>query len=901
MSWLGGPRIDLDLPVPGTRAERTLEVAGWAFARRGAIVTVQATLGGAPPVPLSYGLARPDVAATHGCPIGCGFTGELSLDGQPPGPLTLQVEVLDGRGVRAQRRVVVERRPSAAAPETPASAADGPKTASAPGPQPLGAEAAAALRSRLAALRSRSAGDPSVLDASGLELAALLPGELIVTPLRADLSAYAEGSFDVVVLGAAPLDPAPVLRLATTLVARAVAQGALEILWEAPAHGASVSVSVVIPVFNESAVTDACLRRVVDHWPPGLAGEILVVDDGSTDATPELVARWASREPRVKGLRRETNGGFIAACNAGAAAASGDVLVFLNNDTLVRPGWLPPLLAVLERADAGAVGGKLLYPDGTLQEAGGVVFADGHGCNFGKGAADPDAPLFHHLREVDYCSGAVLATPRALFLEMGGFDAAFAPAYYEDADYAFRLRQRGRKVYYQPESSVVHLEGATAGRDLTSGAKRHQVANRATFAARWTDALADRPVAPARLDRQALHVLRARRRDARRALVILPTMPEPDRECGSRRAFHQIESLLESGWTVSVLVENASGGERYARALRQRGAAVYAGPATRGAGAERLPDPAVLLSQESFDLALVAFWHVAERHAPRLRALSPRTRLVVDSVDLHFLRQARGVFVAGRERDGAGVLDGRYGDEMRRELNVYAGADAVLTVSAKEAGWIDDLVGRPGHALCVPLMEDAAGPSRGFEERRGLVFLANFRHPPNVDALAFLAEVVSRLDAGLLARHPLSIVGNALELGLLGGLAEHPRVHAVGWVPAVEPYLERARLSLVPLRHGAGTKGKVIQSLLAGTPCVSTSIGIEGLDVQDGRQVVVAEEPAAFAAAIARLLDDATAWNALSPLGRAAVETGHGSAVVRERFDAALEAALARTAGGSTA
>jgi GT2 family glycosyltransferase len=635
------------------------------------------------------------------------------------------------------------------------------------------------------------------------------------------------------------------------------------------------------------------LKSVLETWPPALAGEVIVVDDASTDDTALVLARWVARDGRVRALRQPANGGFTASSNAGAAAATGDVLVFLNNDTLPRPGWLLPLLSALERDRAGAVGGKLLYPDGTLQEAGGVIFADGDGCNFGKGDAEPDRPIYDHVREVDYCSGALLATPRALFAKVGGFDSVYAPAYYEDVDYAFRLRQRGYRVYYQPASAVVHLEGATAGRDPASGVKRHQARNRTTFVERWAEALADQPPHPPALDRPTLHCLHTRRRDTRRALVVLPTMPEPDREGGSRRAFHLIELLVED-WAVSVVVENANGGERYARTLRQLGAATYSGASTRWAGAEYLPDLAEVLTVERFDLALVAFWHLAERHLPAIRALSPRTRVLIDSVDLHFLRMARSAFGKAKREGRPDALDGRFADEVRRELNAYGAADAVLTVSEKEAGWVDDLVGSEGHAHCVPLMEDSPGPAPPRETRRGLLFLANFRHPPNVDALAFLGDVVARLDPALLAEHPLAIVGNALEPGMLGPLAGHPHVQAVGWVPAIEPYLERARVSLVPLRHGAGTKAKLLQSLFAGTPCVSTSVGIEGFALERDRDVLVADTADAFAAAISRLAGDDLVWSRLSRDGRAAVERTHGRDAVRARLQAALEAVLAR-------
>ena len=214
-----------------------------------------------------------------------------------------------------------------------------------------------------------------------------------------------------------------------------------------------------------------------------LAYEVIVVDDHSTDDTHEIIGRI----PGLVYLRGETNAGFIASCNRGAAAARGKYLVFLNNDTTVTEGWLSALRETFEfEPQAGLVGSKLVYPDGRLQEAGGIIWRDGSGWNRGK-FQDPTKPEFNYLREVDYCSAASLMIPAALFADLGGFDPKYAPAYYEDTDLAFKVRQGGRKVLYQPLSVVLHHEGVTSGTDTSSGTKQYQEVNRATFATAWSN------------------------------------------------------------------------------------------------------------------------------------------------------------------------------------------------------------------------------------------------------------------------------------------------------------------------------------------------------------------------------------------------------------------------------
>ena len=242
--------------------------------------------------------------------------------------------------------------------------------------------------------------------------------------------------------------------------------------------------SLVVPAFDKLEYTLACLAAVAASGDR-LPYEVIVVDDGSTDDTSAVVPGI----PGVTYVRNEENLGFIGACNRGAARARGRFLVFLNNDTAVQPGWLDALVGTFDRfPGTGLVGAKLLYPNGQLQEAGGVIYADAHAGNYGRYDAPMD-PRFTSVREVDYCSGAALAVPAALFRELGGFDDHYRPAYYEDADLAMRVRQRGLRALYQPESLVVHYEGVSSGLEGEGGAKAYQAINRAKFLARWKDVL----------------------------------------------------------------------------------------------------------------------------------------------------------------------------------------------------------------------------------------------------------------------------------------------------------------------------------------------------------------------------------------------------------------------------
>jgi glycosyltransferase involved in cell wall biosynthesis len=363
----------------------------------------------------------------------------------------------------------------------------------------------------------------------------------------------------------------------------------------------------------------------------------------------------------------------------------------------------------------------------------------------------------------------------------------------------------------------------------------------------------------------------------RRALVSQTRMPEPDHDRGSQRVDQLIDLLLDDAWSVTFLASEETEGWHAAR-LRDKGVAAFAG---YGHAEE-------VIAAGHFDLALLAFWEPASRLLPLLREQSPDTRVIIDSIDLHFLRVARRRFGA------EGSVDAGFGKGLVGELNTYAAADAVLAVSEKETALLRDLLGsdRIHH---LPLVEDITRSDAGPSERSGLLFVGNFRHLPNGEAVEYLCrDVLTRLDGARLAEHPLTVVGNRLDATVRSHGTGLSGVQMVGWVPAIEPYLRRARVCVVPLLHGAGVKGKVIQSLMMGTPVVTTSIGAEGLDLVDGEHAFVADTPADFAGAIDRLLTDDDTWCRMADAGYEHVRASHDVGVAAERFREIVDDTLAR-------
>jgi glycosyltransferase involved in cell wall biosynthesis len=383
----------------------------------------------------------------------------------------------------------------------------------------------------------------------------------------------------------------------------------------------------------------------------------------------------------------------------------------------------------------------------------------------------------------------------------------------------------------------------------------------------------------------------------RRALVASYYVPQPDRDSGGRRHHDLIRFLLDSGWSVDVVaLHGVAGADDYVRGLAALGVPVHDdSPLSRRDGTRvRNPLFESLVSQVHFDLALVAFWPVARMYLPSLRRRSPGTRVIVDSVDLHFLRDARRI-VGSPEAAAAGLLlDADFAADMTAELNAYAAADAVLTVSDKERDLLGDFLGASVAARTVPDCEDAAPSPLPLADRRGILLLGSFQHAPNVEALRFFCtDVLPRLDRGLLERHPVYVVGNGITDEVRDLVAGHAAIRLVGWVPDVTPYFHRVRCSVVPLVHGAGTKRKMVQAMMHGTPTVSTTIGTEGLDLVDGKHVIVADDAAAIAAGLTRLLLDEALGGRLADAGLAHVAAARSRTAARSAFLATVDDALA--------
>ena len=608
-------------------------------------------------------------------------------------------------------------------------------------------------------------------------------------------------------------------------------------------------VSVVIPVHGHIDYTLRCLASIAAH-SPSVPFETIVIDDCSPDNSVEVLRS-------VEGVRliaNPENRGFIRACNRAAKEARGDYLCFLNNDTAVQAGWLDELVGTFrELPGTGLVGSKLLYPDNTLQEAGGIVWRDGSAWAFGRGQ-NQSLPEYNYAREVDYCSGASIMVPTRLFEELGGFDELYCPAYCEDSDMALKIRDRGLRVIYQPLSVTVHYEGVTSGRDVDrkDTVKHYQILNTEKLRERWKDRLAHHRKVGEDVDG-------AKDRAAKHRVLVLDTCtPTPDRDAGSVTTLNTLFLLREMDFQVTFIpVGNYMFMPDHTVPLQR-------------AGIEMLYHPHCISVKRHlqrvggrYDLVLL-FRADSVEHLDAVRRHCPRARTIFHPVDLQHLRLSR-------EADTLG--DGKIGNAVSAmkeiEMTGVRMTDATLVHSTVEA----DLLHREAPDARVRLSSlvlDVPGSDAALEGRRDLVFVGNFLHMPNVDGVHYFASDVM---PGLRRRLPgvrIHIVGGSTTENEppadVRNLASDDVIVA-GYVEDLEPVLDRARVFVAPLRYGAGVKGKIGTAMSHGLPVVATSMAVEGMELTNGENVLVADGATAFADAVARLYNDGELWTRLSRKG----------------------------------
>jgi O-antigen biosynthesis protein len=642
-------------------------------------------------------------------------------------------------------------------------------------------------------------------------------------------------------------------------------------IWHFPASEDPV-VSVVIPVFNRADLTLQCLEALASEASVGL--EVIVIDNASSDETPALFSAIEG----IRYVRNERNLHFLDGSNQGASLARGTFVLFLNSDTALVRGCLAVAVDTARTLPrVGAVGGRLLLPDGTLQEAGSIVWNDGTCLGYGRGD-DPARAVYQFRRPVDFCSGAFLLTPRALFEELGGFDVDFRPAYYEEVDYCLRLWERGYSVIYEPRAMVWHFEFASSTQvDATQLMQDRQ----ALLVSKHSSTLSQRTSPGAKA------VLEARRvpnRGQLRVLWIDERIPHSEYGAGYPRAREILRALHNLGYAVTMYpAVFQEPGESWSHIYRELPRDIEVAALT-GFGPEAL-EQFLIDRQTYYDRVFVS-------RPETMRAIRKITRnrpelIAWDTV----VYDAEAIFT-NRERleaqaNGVPMTEAEYRSRLSSELSLANGVSSITTVSEAEAA---------AFAACgvkrtaiVSHVVTPRQPLRAFNDRAGILFVGAIHGDggPNHDGVMWFCELV----LPILRRNGIKDIFYVVGFNRMTNSERLRRggVEIVGQVDALDDWYDRCRVFVAPTRFAAGIPLKVVEAVAAGIPAVITPLLSQQLGWSGGDPLPTAESPEQFAAEVARLLTDEAHWH------RTKTEA---AVIVGERFSASVMENALRTVIG---
>lgn len=637
-------------------------------------------------------------------------------------------------------------------------------------------------------------------------------------------------------------------------------------------------VSVLVLTQKDPELLRGCLASLAQHLPPSIPAEVLVLCNG---AAPEVVG-VARRE--LDGARvyvSPVNLGFGGGNNRLVREARAEYLLLLNDDAVVSSGWLQPLVETLDEIPpAAAVGSRILFPDGRVQEAGSVLFDDATTAPVGRGLAAGSA-AWTFRRQVDFTSANSLLLRRSAYDDVGGFDEGYFPAYYEDVDLALALRAHGWTWLYDGRSTIRHHESASS---VTHFKHFLFARNVERVRSKWALELAEQRPRPegGGPDGPAPESLRPAieraRGDLPRVLVVDDMLPIPSLGAG----FVLMHDLaVQAGldrYALSVAVTKHPGADP--RAVARLGYEVVEGDLVRH------------LAATSYDLVVVCRPSNYELVEPVLRGTP--VLYVAEALFATRLERQAALLPEGRERKK--ILAEAAGTR-RLEERIVRSVARVAAVSEQEGEVLRAVTGAAPVDVVPPRQPGLRLTEPALDARRDLAFVASWTargNTPNYDGFWWFERDVRAHVFHASPWSRLRVTGADVpdDVAAVAG----PQLELTGFVPDLEELYSSVRVVVAPIRFGAGVKIKTLEALQYGVPVVTTTVGAEGISVPAGTQpIVVADDPAEFGAAVVRLLTENDEWRAR----RADIEAlhAHWTEAPARAWPDVLDATLGRTTG----
>lgn len=641
-------------------------------------------------------------------------------------------------------------------------------------------------------------------------------------------------------------------------------------------------VSVILLFHNRAEISLQCLESLAEG-AGAVPFEVVIVDNASTDDTSALLDRIQN----AKIIRNTINSGFGGGCNQAVDLATGKYLLFLNNDTQLLPNSISVLVETLESdAKIGAVGGKLIFPDGRLQEAGSIIWQDGSCLGYGR-FDDPFKSEYSYVRDVDFCSGALLLTPRDLFLSLGKFDPRYAPAYYEDADYCMSVWNTGYRVVFQPFAVAIHYEYGSSGK---SNAVTLMLQNREKFAQKWQDVLTsfDLP------ESGTMIFSREHKSDAKRILFIDDRIPDYHLGHGYPRTYRMLRMLAEMGHRLTFLpLQLPIPVPEIAQSLQMLGIEVLYKKTSQNPDLEvlynnpnrKIDFEAFLRSRpDHYDVVFVSRPNNMQEIIQHLKNHAKHSSVIYDAEALFSLRD-----VKYRELNGEHVSETEKDKLVKAEVALVKSANVVTTVSELEKEQFLKHGTSSVHVL-GHIIKPEPTPAT-FEERNGILFVGSFLFDPspNGDAVRYFANQILPL-VRQEVKCEIYIVGTNQVKSIWDLASDY--IHVMGKVDNLTPYYNRCRLFVVPTRYSAGIPLKLLEAVAHGIPAVVTPLTVDQLGWQENRDLLVGHDPVDFARKIINIYSNRDLFYALRQNALDRIREEYSPEQFRETLDKVINLAM---------
>lgn len=615
-------------------------------------------------------------------------------------------------------------------------------------------------------------------------------------------------------------------------------------------------VSIIIPVHNNFNYTYNCIKSILNS-ELSILYEIIIVNDMSTDETIKLKEKYFQNYSNIIVYNNKRRKNFVINCNKAAKLSRGKYLLFLNNDTKVHKYWLSYLLNLINSDEnIGMVGSKLIYPNGTLQEAGGIVWSNGECSNFGR-RKNANMSEYNYVKEVDYISGASIIIRKSAWKQIGGFDRRFMPAYYEDTDFAFELRKNGYKVMYQPKSIVEHFEGISNGINISSGIKHYQEINKQKFKHKWKNEL------KFQAEQGNSFLGRDRGSKKHRIFVLDRFVPKFDQDAGGRFCFMYLNLFNKIGLQVTFLGDDLLRPEPYTSILQQKGIEVLYGDKYNKQNLE------IWLKEnlKHFKYLYLQRPDITVKYIDILKKYFSG-KIFYFAHDLHHIRLEREYNITHSK-----MIKERCELMKKIEMEIFDKVDIIHVVGNYEyqilkAKYEDKIIRNIPLYIYDYQYKDI---EKDFSKRNDLLFVGGFLHRPNVDGISwFIKNVYPKV----LEKFPnmiLHVVGTNVTEEIMKLESKNIKIEGFLSDKDLHSIFQKCRIFVAPLRFGAGVKGKILEAAHNQIPIITTSIGGEGLDNTIGA-FIMADNEEDMAKLICELYVDFNKLKLMSDSGKILIE-----------------------------